>query len=73
MATARVRTLKDAREAAEREVILAALQRHKWKIAPTAVELDISRPTLYELMEKLGIQKPEASSEGSSSPPRPPE
>ncbi|MBP9901961.1 MAG: PEP-CTERM-box response regulator transcription factor [Verrucomicrobia bacterium] len=72
-AAARVRTLKDAREAAEREVILAALQRHKWKIAPTAVELDISRPTLYELMEKLGIQKPEASSEGSSSPPRPPE
>jgi transcriptional regulator of acetoin/glycerol metabolism len=34
------------------------LQRHKWKIAPAAVELDISRPTLYELMEKLGIKKP---------------
>jgi two-component system NtrC family response regulator len=56
--TPQVKTLKDAREAAEREVVLAALQRHKWKIAPAAVELDISRPTLYELMEKLGIKKP---------------
>jgi len=53
-----LRTLKDAREAAEREVVLAALQRHRWKISPASVELDISRPTLYELMEKLGIQKP---------------
>jgi two-component system NtrC family response regulator len=52
------RTLKDARESAEREVILTALKRNKWKIAPAAAELDISRPTLYELMEKLNIQKP---------------
>ncbi len=56
-----LRTLKDARETAEREVILAALQRHKWKIAPAAVELEISRPTLYELIEKLGLQKPAAA------------
>jgi two-component system NtrC family response regulator len=55
---AHVRTLKDARESAEREVILAALQRNKWKISPAAAELEISRPTLYELMEKLKIQKP---------------
>lgn len=52
------RTLKDARESAEREVILAALKRNKWRIAPAAADLDISRPTLYELMEKLHIQKP---------------
>jgi two-component system NtrC family response regulator len=52
------RSLKDARESAEREVILTALKRNKWKIAPAAAELDISRPTLYELMEKLNIQKP---------------
>jgi two-component system NtrC family response regulator len=55
------RTLKDAREAAEREIILAALKKSKWKIAPAATQLDISRPTLYELMEKLGIQKPAQS------------
>jgi two-component system NtrC family response regulator len=55
------RTLKDAREAAEREIVLAALKKNKWKIAPAATQLDISRPTLYELMEKLGIQKPAQS------------
>jgi two-component system NtrC family response regulator len=57
-AESRRQTLKEAREGAEREVILGALGRTRWKIAPAAVELDISRPTLYELIEKLGIQKP---------------
>jgi two-component system NtrC family response regulator len=53
-----VHSLKDAREAVEREVVLAALQRNTWKIAGAATDLEISRPTLYELMEKLGIKKP---------------
>jgi two-component system, NtrC family, response regulator len=52
------RTLRDARESAERDVIVAALKRNKWKISPAASDLEISRPTLYELMEKLKIQKP---------------
>jgi len=60
-ATSPVRSLKDAREAAEREQVLAALQRNKWKIAGAASDLEISRPTLYELMEKLGIRKPSQS------------
>jgi two-component system NtrC family response regulator len=51
--------LKEAREAAERDVVQRALRRHSGKIAPAAAELGISRPTLYELMEKLGIGKPE--------------
>lgn len=50
-------TLREAREALEREMVQSALQRHNHKIAPAAVELGISRPTLYELMEKLGITK----------------
>jgi two-component system NtrC family response regulator len=51
------RGLKEAREAVERELIQHALRRHGGKIAPAATELGISRPTLYELMEKLGIQR----------------
>jgi two-component system, NtrC family, response regulator len=51
------RTLREARETAERELIESALQRHNHKIAPTAAELGISRPTLYELMEKLGMRQ----------------
>jgi two-component system NtrC family response regulator len=50
-------TLKQARETAEREVILAALQRGGGKISRAAEDLGISRPTLYELMEKLGIAR----------------
>ena len=53
-------TLKAAREAVERELILRALRKSNGKIAPAAVELGISRPTLYELMEKLGITRPDS-------------
>jgi two-component system NtrC family response regulator len=51
--------LKDARESVEREMVQQALRRNGNKIAPAAVELGISRPTLYELMEKLGIHRSE--------------
>ena len=51
-------TLKDAREAVEREMIEQALRKHLGKIAPAAAELGVSRPTLYELMDKLKIVRP---------------
>ena len=50
-------TLKDAREAVERQMVEKALKKHGGKIAPAAMELGLSRPTIYELMEKLGISK----------------
>ena len=50
-------TLKEARESVEREMVQDALRRHSGKITSAALELGISRPTLYELMEKLGIAK----------------
>ena len=50
-------TLKEARESVEREMVQDALRRHRGKITSAAVELGISRPTLYELMEKLGIAR----------------
>jgi two-component system NtrC family response regulator len=48
-------TLKDAREGLERNMIQQSLRKHGGKITPVAAELGISRPTLYELMDKLGI------------------
>jgi len=51
------RTLKEARETVERELIQQALQRHGGKISRAAEDLGISRPTFYELMEKLGLGK----------------
>jgi len=50
-------TLKEARESLEREIVQDTLRRHGGKISSAAIELGISRPTLYELMEKLGIAK----------------
>jgi two-component system NtrC family response regulator len=48
-------TLKEARESVEREMIVQALRRNAGKISAASSELGISRPTLYELMQKLGI------------------
>jgi len=56
-AVAPAATLKDAREDLEREMIQAALRRHAGRISPAAQDLGVSRPTLYDLMEKLGIGK----------------
>jgi two-component system NtrC family response regulator len=52
-------SLKEARETVERDMIEKALRKYSGKIAPAAVELCISRPTLYELMDKLSIRRPE--------------
>jgi two-component system NtrC family response regulator len=57
-----VRSLKEAREDLERRLISQALQRNSGKISAAAVDLGISRPTFYELMEKLGIGRPERES-----------
>jgi two-component system NtrC family response regulator len=51
--------LKEAREVVERDFVQRALQKHNGKIARAAIDLGISRPTLYELMEKLGVRRPE--------------
>ena len=53
-------TLRQAREQVEREMIQQTLKRHAGKITSAAAELGISRPTLYELMHKLGIGKDRA-------------
>lgn len=52
-------TLKEARENLEREMVMSALRRSGGKISGAAQELGISRPTLYELMDKLEIKREE--------------
>jgi len=53
-------TLKEARENVERELVEQALKKHSGRISSAAAELGVSRPTLYELMDKLGIKRKEA-------------
>jgi two-component system NtrC family response regulator len=38
-------------------MVLKALERNDYKITAAAQELGVSRPTFYELMNKLGISK----------------
>jgi two-component system, NtrC family, response regulator len=49
--------LNKAREAVERQMIEAALTRNKGNLTRAAAELEISRPSLYELIDKLGIPR----------------
>ena len=52
-------TLKQAREKTDRELVLRVLQENKFNMARSAANLGISRPNLYELIEKLGIRRQE--------------
>ena len=49
--------LKEAREALEADLVRRALAKHKGNITQAAAELGISRPTLYEIMDRLGIER----------------
>ncbi len=50
-------TLREVREAVEKEMVQRALKRHNGNVTRAAAELDVSRPTMYELMEKLEIPR----------------
>ena len=49
--------LKEAREELEKDFVRKALARNKGNVSRAAAELGISRPTLYELIGKLGINR----------------
>jgi two-component system NtrC family response regulator len=58
-ATAAVRQgLRELRAGLERDTIRAALKRNRGNVSQTAAELGISRPTLYSLLAKFGIDRP---------------
>ena len=50
-------TLKEARSDIERDLVTRALQRYDGNVTKAAEELGVSRPTLYELMGRLKIEK----------------
>ncbi|HOM29085.1 MAG TPA: PEP-CTERM-box response regulator transcription factor [Deltaproteobacteria bacterium] len=50
-----VRTLREARDEAEIAAIREALVRHGGNISKAALDLDVSRPTLHDLIKKHGI------------------
>ncbi len=42
----------------EKAIILAALERHRWRMSKTARELSLERSHLYKKMKALGIERP---------------
>jgi len=50
-------TLREARENVEREMVEKAVRKHGGNMTAVAADLGISRPTLYELMGKLGLSR----------------
>lgn len=52
------KTLREALEGPERQIILQALRSHSWNRAATAESLDINRTTLYKKMKRLGLDDP---------------
>ena len=53
------RTLKQALEGPERQIILEALESHEWNRQTTADLLGINRTTLYKKMKRLGLEDEE--------------
>jgi two-component system nitrogen regulation response regulator NtrX len=51
-------TLKDFRDTAEREMVLARLEANEWNVSRTADTLGLERTNLHKKMKSLGIQKP---------------
>jgi two-component system NtrC family response regulator len=49
--------LREARETLEKDLIERSLSRNRGNVTKAAADLGVSRPTLYELMQKLGIEK----------------
>ncbi|WP_423213132.1 sigma 54-interacting transcriptional regulator [Paraburkholderia ginsengiterrae] len=56
-------TLSQAREAAEKRAIEAALLRHRHRLNEAALDLNISRVTLYRLMGQHGLRELSAADE----------
>ncbi len=49
--------LKKAREDLEKDLIVQSLAKNRGNLTRVAADLGISRPTLYELMDKLGVAR----------------
>ena len=51
--------LRSAKDALERELVETALAKSNGNVSQAAQALGVSRPTLYDLMEKLGMRRPQ--------------
>ena len=55
-------TLRASRDSREKDLVRLAMEKAEWNVSRAAAELGISRPTLYQLLARYGLKKP--NSEG---------
>ena len=55
------KTLKEALEGPERQIILQCLRENNWNRNATADQLGVNRTTLYKKMKKLGLEDPKTA------------
>ncbi len=65
-----VKTLREYRDLAERDFILAKLEANGWNISQTAREIDTPRSNLYKKLEQYGIKITAGVGEAVASPSR---
>ena len=65
-----VKTLREFRDLAERDFLLAKLEANKWNISQTAREIDTPRSNLYKKLEQYGIKITAGVGETVASPSR---
>ncbi|MCP9469259.1 MAG: PEP-CTERM-box response regulator transcription factor [Nitrospira sp.] len=51
-------TLRGLRESQERDLVRLAMEKANGNVSRAAAELGISRPTLYQLLDRYGLRKP---------------
>ena len=51
------KTLKEYRETLEKEFIFQALATYNWNIAQTAAQIGVSRPSIYDLINRYDLKK----------------
>jgi two-component system nitrogen regulation response regulator NtrX len=66
----RVKTLREFRDVAERNFILAKLEANGWNISQTAREIDTPRSNLYKKLEQYGIKITAGVGEAVAAPSR---
>lgn len=52
-----VLTLKTSRQRQEKDLVRLVFDKHEGNVSKTAAELGISRPTLYQLLDRYGLKK----------------
>jgi len=52
-------TLREVQESMEKDIIQRALLGQNWNISRAAQKLAVSRPTLYDMMKKYELEKPQ--------------